>query len=313
MTWPSSLDVPESSDRVTQEKQFIEATSRLCSFNLMSRPGIPISPIEIRLTKDRLSLVSRVLSSNNDAYKHSEVILDLVRKLGFHNDIIAEVKTLAILAETALQVDDFARAYETSETMVNTVLLLRTSSTLGVTDPAIQEASEVCWVTCFQLGRHPECPDVGKKLALLGRALEFCPTEKLPDILAAWRALELEDIEQRRETLISRKRGGRRRSVPSRQRVTGADVAASLATRLQSMQMHIPASPDAAALASKALGRVAANIPFSFPTRGRSYLSEESDRSRSGSRTRPDSTHVSEQASRALQKGIGWLLGADDE
>ena len=93
MTWPSSLDVPESSDRVTQEKQFIEATSRLCSFNLMSRPGIPISPIEIRLTKDRLSLVSRVLSSNNDAYKHSEVILDLVRKLGFHNDIIAEVKT----------------------------------------------------------------------------------------------------------------------------------------------------------------------------------------------------------------------------
>ena len=104
-------------------------------------------------------------------------------------------------------------------------------------------------------------------------------------------------------------------AAPSRQRVTGADVAASLATRLQSMKMHIPASPDAAALASKALGRVAANIPFSFTTRGRSYLSEESDRSRSGSRTRAaDGAHVvSEQASRVLQKGIGWLLGADDE
>ncbi|PIL31647.1 hypothetical protein GSI_06349 [Ganoderma sinense ZZ0214-1] len=307
------LDVPEPSDRVTQEKEFIEATSRLCSFNLMSRPGIPISPIEIRLTKDRLSLVSRVLSSNNDAYKHTEVILDLVRKLGFRNDVVAEVRTLAMLAETALQVEDFSRAYETSETMVNTVLLLRTSSALGTTDPAIQEASEVCWVTCFQLGRHPECPDAAKKLVLLGRALEFCPAEKLPDILAAWRTLEDEDIEQRRETFASRKRGGRRKSTPSRQRVTGADVAASLATRLQSMQMHIPASPDAAALASKALGRVAANIPFSFATRGRSYLAEESGRSRSGSRTRSDGTHVSEQASRALQKGIGWLLGADDE
>ena len=79
------------------------------------------------------------------------------------------------------------------------------------------------------------------------------------------------------------------------------------------MQMHMTPSPDAAAFAGKAFSRVAANIPFALGGRGRSYLSEESDRSRSGSRTRPDSAHVSEQASRVLQKGIGWLLGADDE
>ena len=300
-----------------QEKEFIEATSRLCSFNLMSRPGIPISPIEIRLTKDRLSLVSRVLSSNNDAYKHTEVILDLVHKLGFRGDIVAEVKTLAMLAETAMQMEDFTRAYETSEKMVNTVLLLRSSNPLGPADPSIQEASEVCWVTCFQLGRHPEFPGVQKKLALLGRALELCPPEKLPDILAAWRALEDEDIADRREVLAQRKSGARR--VSSRRRRTGAgmgagagaEAVASLATRLQNMQMHIPASPNAAAFANKAFS-VAANIPFSLGGRGRSYLSEEPERSRSGSRTRPDSTHVSEQASRALQKGIGWLLGADE-
>ena len=48
---------------------------------------------------------------------------------------------------------------------------------------------------------------------------------------------------------------------------------------------------------------------------GLSYLSEEASRSRSGSRGRaPDGAHVvSEQAARVLQKGIGWLLGADDE
>lgn len=308
----ASLDVPAPSDRIEQEKEFIEATSRLCSFNLMSRPGIPISPIEIRLTKDRLSLVSRVLSSNNDAYKHAEVILDLVHKLGFRGDIVAEVKTLAMLAETALQADDFARAYETSESMVNTVLLLRSSDLSAQQNPAVDEAGEVCWVTCFQLGRHPEFPDVQKRLTLLGRALEFCPPEKLPDILTAWRTLEEEDIDERREALASQTRGARRARRP-RQRVTGADAVASLATRLQSMQMHIPHSPDAAALANKAFSRVAANIPFSLTGRGRSYLSEESDRSRSGSRTRPDGTHVSEQASRVLQKGIGWLLGADDE
>ncbi|KAH9898090.1 Sec39-domain-containing protein [Cubamyces lactineus] len=311
------LDVPAPSERIIQEKEFIEATSRLCSFNLMSRPGIPISPIEIRLTKDRLSLVSRVLSSNNDAYKHTEVILDLVHKLGFRNDVVAEVKALAMLAETALQADDFERAYETSERMVNTVLLMRASQPPGLDAPHILEASEVCWLTCFQLGRHPDLPDGQRKLALLGRALEFCPAEKLPDVLAAWRPAEQEDLERRREALASRKRGARRVSAP-RQRHTGADAVASLASRLQSMHMpdlHISHTPDAAALAGKAFSSVAANIPFSFGGRGRtSFMSDETERSRSGSRGRVDGAHVvSEQASRVLQKGIGWLLGADDD
>lgn len=284
----------------------------------MSRPGIPISPIEIRLTKDRLSLVSRVLSSNNDAYKHTEVLLDLVHKLGFRGDAVAEVKTLAMLAETALQADDYARACATAEQMVRTVLLLRGAShPLGPAAPHVQEASEVCWLTCFQLGRHPELPDVQTKLALLGRALEFCPAEKLPDILAAWRVLEEDDLAQRRETLAARKRGARRVSAP-RRRATGVDAVSSLASRLQSMHMpelHIPHSPDAAALANKAFSHVAANIPFSFGGRGRSYMSDEVERSRSGSRGRAaDGAHVvSEHASRVLQKGIGWLLGADDE
>ncbi|KAH9944120.1 secretory pathway protein Sec39-domain-containing protein [Epithele typhae] len=314
------LGVAASSDRIEEEKEFIEATSRLCSYNLMSRPGIPISPIEIRLTKDRLSLVSRVLSSNNDAYKHTEVILDLIRKLGFRDDIVAEVKTLAMLTETALQADDFPRAYATADTMVNTVVLLRgdrapgAASAPSATPDPIAEASEVCWLTCFQLGRHPEVPDADKKLALLGRALEICPAERLPDVLAAWRALEDEDVDARRDALLERSRTrtrgrGRRRAGST---LTPAHAVASLATRLQSMQAHMP-SPDAAAFAGKAFSRVAANIPFALGGRGRSYLSEDSERSRSGSRTRLDGAQVSEQASRVLQKGIGWLLGAEDE
>ncbi|GBE77859.1 hypothetical protein SCP_0107410 [Sparassis crispa] len=107
------LGIPTPSERIVKEKEFIEATSRLCSFNLMTRSGTPITPLEIRLTKDRLSLVSRVLSSNSDAYKHTQVILELVEKLGFGGDAIAEVKTLAMLVETALQSEDFTRHRET--------------------------------------------------------------------------------------------------------------------------------------------------------------------------------------------------------
>ncbi|KAI0068370.1 Sec39-domain-containing protein [Artomyces pyxidatus] len=311
------LTVPARSDKIIREQEFIEATSRIASFNVMSRPGIPISPIEIRLTKDRLSLVSRVLSSNSDAYKYTEVILDLVHKLGFRDDAAAQVKALAMIADTALQAEDFDRAYETSETMVKTVLELR-SDAANIDDPQVTEASEVCWVACFQLGRQPEFSDVSRKLTLLGRALEFCPADKLVDILAAWRRLEADAIDERK---------GRppKRRATSALRPRNADPALppSLAARFQNLHMpdlHMPTSPlakatDGAALAST-FSRVAANFPFSVGGRSRSVASDDSGpgRSRSNERARPGRDgDVSEKASRAFQKGIGWLIGADEE
>ncbi|KAK0208143.1 secretory pathway protein Sec39-domain-containing protein [Desarmillaria ectypa] len=301
------LDVPHTSDRIRKEKEFIEATSRLSSFNVMSRPGIPISPIEIRLTKDRLSLVSRVLSTNADAYKHTEVILELVHMLGFRGDVTAEVKTLAMLADTALQNEDFTRAYQTSERMVNTVLALRSSNADA---SKVQEASEVCWVACFQLGRQAEFDDVGKKLSLLGRSLELCPPEQLHDVLTAWRRLEREDIELRETRLSQRQRAGGA-AVPRKRAATADHHEFSLRSRLADFHMPSPpllSTPDAAALASRTFKTVAASFPFRG--RPRSHLDDET--SRSGSRPR-DGDDVSSQATRVFSKGIGWLLGADEE
>ncbi|KAI0051709.1 Sec39-domain-containing protein [Auriscalpium vulgare] len=303
------LTVAPQSENVLREQEFIEATSRITSFNVMTRSGVLISPLEIRLTKDRLSLVSRVLSSNSDAYKYTEVILDLVHKLGFRDDPAAKVKALAMIADTALQAEDFARAYETSETMVNAVVELRASA-VGMDDPQVREAAEVCWVACFQLGRQPEFPDVPKKLALLGRALEFCPADKLVDILAAWRRLDAEDIDARRARLAKRRSGAQRKPAAG----AGEILPSSLASRFQ--KLHMPTSPlsrapDSAAFANT-FSRVAATFPFGS---GASLGSNDNDgRSRSRERAWPALDHeVSAQASRVLQKGIGWLIGADDE
>ncbi|THV07652.1 Sec39-domain-containing protein [Dendrothele bispora CBS 962.96] len=308
------LDVPMPSDRITREKEFIEATSRLSSFNVMSRPGTPISPIEIRLTKDRLSLVSRVLSSNSDAYKHTEVILDLVYKLGFRNDIVAEVKTLAMLADTALQAEDFTRAYETSKRMVDTVLNLRMSS-IGMDDPKIVEASEVCWVACFQLGRQSEFDNTDQKLSLLGRAIEICPSDRLHDVLTAWRRLEKEDIEAREERLLVRPSGVVESDHQKRTKRIPESATESLQTRLRNFHLPSPPllnTPDAAALASKTFRSVTANFPFSVGgQRGRSQLSQQGE-GRSNSGSRGPEEDVSSQASRVFSKGIGWLIGADE-
>ncbi|KAF5385476.1 hypothetical protein D9757_005391 [Collybiopsis confluens] len=312
------LDVPPSSDRLLKEKEFIEATSRLSSFNIMSRPGIPISPIEIRLTKDRLTLVSRVLSSNMDAYKHAEVILDLVYKLGFRDDIVAEVKTLAMLADTALQAEDFTRAFEANQRMIDTVLNLR-ATLMGLDNPKVREASEVCWVACFQLGRQTEFEDSDKKLVLLGRAIEICPPDRLHDVLTAWRRLEKDSLTARRGRITKDHDGAVKHTKASKSPPETA--ASSLQARLKEFHMPSPpllSTPDARALASKTFNTVAANFSFSVGHRGRSQFSSQlsqggDERSRSGSRRQSDADDVQTQASRVFSKGIGWLIGADEE
>ncbi|KAF7799235.1 hypothetical protein EIP86_010467 [Pleurotus ostreatoroseus] len=308
------LDVPPPSERVRREKDFIEATSRLCAYNLTSRPGTPISPIEIRLTKDRLSLVSRVLASNPEAYKHTQVILELVHKLGFVNDVVAEVKTLAMLADTALNSEDFARAYENAEKMVDKVTDLRATRSAGDVD--LERAIDVCWVSCFQLGRHPEFEETDKKLSLLGRAMEVCPADKIVDILAAWRREETIDLEARRTRLAARGSANEKQTFGAKRSANHTLSPSTLTERLH--QLHLPTSPlnmhapDAAALANKAFHSVAANFPFHVGSRGRTIFSEEGERSRSGSRPRYDGAEVSAQATRVLQKGLGWLLGEDE-
>jgi neuroblastoma-amplified sequence len=296
----------------------------------MTRPGMPITPLEIRLTKDRLSLVSRVLSSTSDAYKHPEVILELVQKLGLRDDPVAKVKALAMIADTALQSEDFVRAYEINQKMVETVQLLKYRNTAPV--QVQQDASEVCWVACFQLGRQPEFDDPTKKLTLLSYTLEFCPAEKITEILSAWRRLEKETLALRAEKLAQHPRGlyGIMAQDRKKRRLdqTGKNTkVSSLADRLKDFAMPLPSSPDPSAIAHT-FSRVAANFPFSRgglgdgvkrPQSVTSLRSEESTEGRERSVERGrwgvsrDPEHVREQASRALQKGIGWLIGADDE
>jgi hypothetical protein len=269
-------------------------------------------------------LVSRVLSSNDDAYKYKEVILELVDKLGFRGEAVPRVKALAMIADTALQAEDFAQAFDTSETMIDTVSRLCSSPDISQTD--LNDAKEVCWVSCFQLGRQPEFPDVQKKLRLLGHALEFCPADRLPEILMAWRRLEKEDIAQRVEGggeeegrgLSRRRHGFAVTSAQSRTRQPGALVP-SLASKLQNI--HLPASPlvmaDSAAIADT-FNRVASKFPFS-KSRPQGHQTKFEGDGQSQSRSEEvgwpslDREEVSAQASRALQRGIGWLIGAGDE
>jgi hypothetical protein len=288
---------------------------------------MPISPIEIRLTQDKLSLVARVLSSTPDAYKHADMLLELAHKLGFRGDAGADAAVLGMAADTALQAEDFVLAHETCSRLVAQVLALPA----GVNDEQKLRAREVAWVACYQLGRQPEFEDIEKKKVLLGRALELCPAEQMPDVLGAWRKLDVE-ARAARAAHGNEKRGRRRQPrkttddtdflasplFTSAAGTLGAG-ASSLAARLQSLRSSAgtPSSPlahapDAAALASRALGRVA-GAAFSFIDGQRERSVDSSVRtSRESSLSRPGSA-VPAQASRAFQKGMSWLIGADEQ
>ncbi|PVF91999.1 hypothetical protein CPB86DRAFT_845306 [Serendipita vermifera] len=315
------LSVAAPTARIQQEREFIEATSKISSFNVYTRPGILITPLEIRLTKNRLDLIARVLSSTDDAYKHSNVIMELAEKLGFRNDVAAQVKILSMLVEVALQYEDFVKADLTCQQMVESARTLRAQQPTEATkSSAKEEALEVAWRSCYQLGKQTEFPDTVAKLRLLGFALELCPSTNTLDILSAWRRVETEDIEARKERVAARKEARmsgvsqrRRQQLGSKASVAAAAAAGTLLSSLKGLSQ----GQDAAA---QVLNRVTANFPFSF---GGSRRSEESERggpdfgqlfsfgdNSPGYRKRDQ---VAAGAREALSKGMGWLLGGDEE
>ena len=351
-----SLVVSPPTTRIARERAFIEATSKISSFHITSLSGNLLTPLEIRLTKDRLTLIARILSSTDDAYKHTDVMLDIVEKLGYTKDDAhlegaagsyesAEVKVLAMLADAALQAEDFARAVSSCERMVEGARKLRLKYPPHAMPPhydasqdplraSVEQAIEVCWHSCFQLGRQSEFKDTHAKLRLLGFALELCPTTSTLNVLGVWRRIEAEDIEVRKQAVEKRKakqesQTHTRRSVVSpppahNGHVNGGTLhgtegrsrPASLAMAFSPLVAQAQHGQD---IATNVLGRVsgfAASLPFSVSVSGRGRSSFDSDRPQTpqipGSPTLlPSAPDVADTARRAFSRGVGWLIGDD--
>lgn len=345
-----SLVVSPPTTRIARERAFIEATSKISSFHITSPSGNLLTPLEIRLTKDRLTLIARILSSTDDAYKHTDVMLDIVEKLGYTKDDAhlegaagsyesAEVKVLAMLADAALQAEDFGRAVSTCERMVEGARKLRLKYPPHAMPPhydasqdplraSVEQAIEVCWHSCFQLGRQSEFKDTHAKLRLLGFALELCPTTNTLNVLGVWRRIEAEDIEVRKQAVEKRKAkqesqpNTRRRGVSPPQAHNGhvnGGTSHGTEGRSRPVSLAMAFSPGQD-IATNVLGRVsgfAASLPFSVSSvSGRARSSFDSDRPQTpqipGSPTLlPSAPEVADTARRAFSRGVGWLIGDD--
>lgn len=197
----SSLSAaPQQTPAIRRERAFIEATSRLCSFRLDSRPGIPLTPIELRHAPDRLAYVSRLLASNDSAHRHPDMVLSLVHGLGYPPGGKDEVRALAMLADAAIGAGAYPLAAEQCARAVRAVeALRRTAARLADKgrgkeggDEARRDAdtaADHAWRACLALGKSAWADDAAR-LEALGQALTLCPPERIQDLLPTWTVLE---------------------------------------------------------------------------------------------------------------------------
>ncbi|GAA5955614.1 hypothetical protein JCM10213_001586 [Rhodosporidiobolus nylandii] len=223
---------PQQTPSIRRERSFIEATSRLCSFRLLSpSTGLPLIPHELRHSPDKLGIVSCLLSTSDDAHRHPEMILELVRKLGYPAGGKAEVRTLAMLAEAAMLGEDFERAKEMCDraaSVVETMRRQRGKRAEGKEgwedDQDAEAAAAYAWPACFQLGKHDAWDDLERRKDVVGQALVLCPPQRIAALLPVWTELEKEVAVQAARRAKENAEGGSKKTGPGlgEQAVDGA-------------------------------------------------------------------------------------------
>lgn len=257
---------------------------------------MPVSPIEIRLSKDRLDFVAKLLAANDDAHRHPDVVLDLVAKLGYRGDLLAEIRVLAMIAAAGLQAGDYTRAADVCDRMVAAVELLRKQPARA--EAAVAEAADVAWQNCFQLGKHEPFGDLARRMRLLGLALGLCPGNRIATLLPVW--TDLEDrllLAAVPPSVIEQQRNG-------------------ATTPLSASYLHAQIPPALAAETARTLSRAAAFFPFGGGAQPREASPRQSDRALlppSPPRAGHGDDGLRAGISSRLTAGVGWLIGADEQ
>ncbi|PLW11228.1 hypothetical protein PCANC_21251 [Puccinia coronata f. sp. avenae] len=191
------LTVGPQTPNIKGERDFIEATSRLASFKIESQAGVLMTPIEFRLKANKLDLIARVLEVNRTAYQHQDMILDLVNKLGYTQDLLAQIQALSMIVNASMEHENLVVGTETCEKMMSILesLKKRPKQDSDTTQLRVEEASEVVWKTCERIGRYREleaCPRSlkGYQSKFMAYAIILCPADQIPRLLVECKEAE---------------------------------------------------------------------------------------------------------------------------
>lgn len=186
---------------IKRERAFIEATSRLASFKIESQTGILMSPIEFRLKPNKLDLIAKVLEVSPTAYQHQDMIIDLVNKLGYGEDLLVQIKALSMIVNSSMEHGNLLVGTETCERMISILesMKKRSRQEKQVKAERVEEACEVVWKTCERIGRYTgfgvnQASLKGFKTRFMAHAIIICPADQIARLLVECKEAEAAEV-----------------------------------------------------------------------------------------------------------------------
>ncbi|XP_072038105.1 NBAS subunit of NRZ tethering complex-like [Amphiura filiformis] len=150
-----------------------EELDLIASLALLDDFNVSILPLQVRLCKNRLELIEKVLKSSPNSYKQSHRLLQLAKLLRVAGD--DEVKRkgsiLVVIAQAAMQAKDYHTAY----LMCSDIIQLNYGAG---------------WEACQKLADETDFSNVQGRRQLLAFAAGYCQVESLEDVMRSRNHLE---------------------------------------------------------------------------------------------------------------------------
>ncbi|TIA93523.1 hypothetical protein E3P81_00900 [Wallemia ichthyophaga] len=268
---------------VNSRKEFILATSRLCSFNLVNVQGVYITPLEVRLEGDKLVFIDQLLSTHRDAYQHPARIMALAEGLdsSLKDNTKRQVEVLGRVIDAAIRYEDYEQAFSVTQTDDYQQKL-----TFG------EDEEDRRWVSFYKLGVEIRWSSVSNRLDCLAQAMRLCPHRRLHDVLSKWKELE----ESKDRIVPMEKKEGTVKDA--------SGVLASIVrpTTIETQTRH---------LLSGGLRRLKSVSAGSPGVSSQGMSSSSNSQSHSQPQAHPHQT-FGLGLEEKLTRGVGWLIGAED-
>lgn len=205
------LDDPSATASTVHAVKLVKATHALSNYSLSLTPGVPITPVQIRMNNDPAILVSRVIHSNSSVYQDKDRMLNILDDLIDGTELFKQsapvdrqlnisrmrARVNAAIVEAALSQNDFTVAYK---------VCYENLGQLVTTYPKDEVIIRATWpvyyhTATYTSSAHRRLPsrssasnianiDNFQRMELLGRAILICPKTEIQGILRTWKDFE---------------------------------------------------------------------------------------------------------------------------
>ena len=202
-----------SSRRFDHINALLSATHAMSFYSLTLQHGVPFQPVNIRVHKDPLSLIGRILAQNPRSYTHLDDLIEIGQNLvpaGLcqssrepdhmepgkddqeHEGKISRRRVTRMAIEAALAENDFDTAYSY---VVNRLSRLDDSRRESDQSPTFYD--DISWRAAYAAGRYSTSNAGGsalrrleQRMELLSQALILAPPSALSELVTVWEQCE---------------------------------------------------------------------------------------------------------------------------